>query len=85
MGNIKSAGNWLPLNARPLMSWRAMIGMLCVCASLSLNGCQASRSVQAIDCDQAERELRRYTASYLDALETIGLLRQELKASREHR
>lgn len=85
MGNIVSAGNWLQPNARPSMNWRVMIGMLCVCASLSLSGCQPNRSVQAIDCDKAERELRRYTAAYIDALETIGVLRQQIKATNERR
>lgn len=60
-----------------------MIGILCVLASLSLSGCQPSRSVQAIDCDKAERELRQYTSAYLDALETIGVLRQQLRAVQE--
>jgi len=33
----------------------------------------------------AEKELRAYTLRYLDALEDVGNLRQELKACQERR
>lgn len=85
MENLRGAANWRPQSEPRSMRWRATIGMLCVCLWLSLSGCQPSRSVVAVDCDKAERELRRYTAAYIDALETIGVLRQQIKAVNERR
>jgi len=40
---------------------------------------------QPCDCGVAEKELRAYTLRYLDALEDVGNLRQELKACQERR
>lgn len=36
-----------------------------------------------MDCGEAERELRAYTLKYLEALEDLALVRQQLKAERE--
>lgn len=85
MENLRGAVNWRRQSARHSRHWRVTIGMLCACALLSLSGCQPSRSVVAVDCDKAERELRHYTEAYIDALETIGVLRQQIKAGNERR
>lgn len=51
---------------------------------LGLSGCQTSPSqVPPLPCSELEAELYTYTQKYLDALEDIGNLRQQLKAANE--
>lgn len=57
--------------------------MLCVSGWLLLNGCQTSP--KPCDCGAAVQETERYTQAYLEALEDVGNLRQQLKACQERK
>ena len=60
-----------------------MTGLLCGTLLLSLNACQSVPS--PCDCGEAFKETERYTQAYLEALEDLGNLRQQLKACEERR
>ena len=60
-----------------------MTGVLFASMLLSLSACQTSP--KPVDCGEMEAELRAYTEAYLNALEDIGNLRQQLRASEEKR
>ena len=48
---------------------------------MSLSGC--ATKPEPCNCPFAEEELTRYTGKYLDVLEDVGNLRQQLKACQE--
>jgi len=48
---------------------------------LSLSACQTKP--EPCNCERAEVEMRTYANKYLDALEDVGNLRQQLKACQE--
>ena len=58
-----------------------MTGPLCALLLLSLNACQ--NAPKPCECGEAFIETERYTQAYLEALEDIGNLRQQLKACEE--
>lgn len=62
-------------------SWLRMTLPLFGLLWLSLSACQSSP--KPCDCGEAFAETERYTQDYLDALEDIGNLRQQLKACEE--
>ena len=70
-------------NARKRLSiigfW-ILLGFLPSCGILPI-----SPDPQPCDCGEAEKELRAYTLKYFDALESVGVLRHELKACSERR
>lgn len=55
--------------------------MICAVSLLSLSACRTK--LEPCDCGIAEKELRAYTLKYLDAMEDVGNLRQQLKACQE--
>ena len=75
MRKRKNAGRRLLITG----SW-ILLGFLPSCGILPI-----SPSPQPCDCGVAEKELRAYTLKYFDALESVGVLRHELKACQERR
>lgn len=53
-------------------------------SSVLLTSCSVFQAKpEPCNCGQAETELRAYTFKYLDAMEDVGNLRQQLKACQE--
>ena len=73
-----------PSNLRPVIS-SCIARHLIIIIALLLSGCQSAPDPQPCDCGVAEKELRAYTLKYFDALESVGVLRHELKACSERR
>ena len=65
------------------MRWLVMTGLGSL---MLLSGCGIFQTnPEPCNCDAAEKELRAYTLKYFDTLESVGVLRHELKACQEKR
>lgn len=63
------------------MRYATTVGMISV--ALLMTSCASAPKPEPCNCDKAQAELTRYTELYLNALEDVGNLRQQVKALQE--
>lgn len=65
------------------MRYKSIALLICAVSLTSWSGCQTKPKPEPCNCQFAEEEMTRYTNKYLNALEDVGNLRQQLKACQE--